>query len=1829
MRGVRRPPRSAGRAKTSQADPSLAQIREFFHLPVEEASEQLGVNKSKLKRLCRENGVSRWPQRKLQSLVALRQHIQNDDRLLPHDRQAVLSRLELQWAAVLADPDKPLEREFEDMRKNLYKVRYQKRKQQRLSSGSGLWVGDEGEVDEGEEGDPDDEGGDHDEDEDDDEDQEAAAADVLPERTRLEGSRSEAEAAASPRRRRRFDPSSDLATKDEAEDVAGTAAGGTAPSPSALRRRRPHGLPQPQAQRRRRVGLLASSQRAQRRRRRAQWSTSSSSSSSSASPSVGDSSDGGTQQGAVEEGGIAAGGPHGGGSEHGSRSSSRRRRSSGGGAPGGGQHSSAAGGSSRLRSEVHASPQRAQQQQQLLLRLASSGSAQGAVGGAPPEGDAAATGGLGPTEEPRRISLFGSGLSVQSGPDRSAVGPLQRMRLKLRAPTLSSAPRDSQSSPPTPRQQQQLPLLPKQEMLDLPPMPPPQMQLIGQQSPTAPQPQLSPPQRRRVEQQVLGGGGLPLPRSRSLPQSRRTLESQQPQRQPHTLLRNQDVEVRRQQGGSGSGGQSWPLRMEEQPQQGQFWQQQQQQLAEQSSLERLQQPQLQTVQPPPPRPWSQSVSNVQEAQLSGPQLGPSGSASAMPYGGASQQRLYEQSQPTLQQPQTLYDDWRLQTSLQPLHERALQGHHRPEELSPARQRPQGLAGHEGRVVSGEGGGGADFRNAAQGDSGSGGGDDEAARWPSGLLAHDAGGGGGSGGGSGAMYLGPQQGGPGLEPPSSLREGGSRGLPASGASPPGAAAAAPALSTGHPQAPMPLPPRSSLQQPQQEFLGAPPPGAPMPPTQATRQLPPPQFFLPPPHMQWRSAHPLQLPAQPQPRPPRMAPDRLSPGPAGRPGAMGHLLARHSFPPLAAPAALTPADSRPAAAASLTPFAADAATHAAEPDPSTARSTSDAAAPTAATSSLYDQSLSSAPVSASMVPTPAATAAATASFSTQMGPPSALSIAVESRRQLALSQRLQQQQQQQQQQALAAHAHAQQLQLQQQQQQQAQAQAQQQLFQQQQAVHAQRQMQAQRLATQSPQRPLSPQQAQAQAQTQLMLLERRRRLAELRGMESTAAPMGPAATAAGGGATATPGSLAGSVMGSPLSMSAPTQLYYHPSGLGYPYAPHNERPMYPSAASLERSNSGSERERSTWAEGQRSGATAGAGTGTAAAPGSLGSIGIEGGPSGVGGGGGGGGAPAPGGAAAQPQWHQQPQLQLPPPMHYQQQQHHQQQQPAQHYQQPLSQRERALLALHSVEPLRAPGPGLPPDPTPHQHFQPPQQSLLRGAEVMAPGPPPPSMASQHAAFPGVVARRGSADPRDSPAAGGSVGVPTIEPSAAATAAAIGHEYRTRTVSHSAGSGGAAMLSLPSEHIAPTPMAAGAGGGGAEAAFDVISSATARREDIDSAIGSRSVAQLGSAPATTPVRGGIVSAAETLESQLSPGGGGGAGGSGAALSERQSQCQAGISLPAHPDHLGTETGHIAAAGGEAEAANETPAVAAAGAAASSIGGHDGGGGRGSAPTAANLHPSSPLHPMGLSATSQVLHLPPPAPQMPVMPSVTDAPPLPPPPPMPPFGGPSGSPLALKLLYDTWSGSPMDSSGRLGAPRVRSAPSGLLQSAGAPGGALGAGPGPSDRQLGVAGQLPSWGGAGSAGISGDDLPTHGSFGDMLAVFGDAQVQEEEAGGVVVLGDVASVGPGHRDVVAVAAFTAAAAVAMLGSQQQQHHSPQGWQRDPGYGGAAAAAASPAAAAAAATTITVALGATWPPQARPRQQQQPRVLFGGRSVAVRPKTFSGLGPSSRAPACFG
>jgi len=48
--------------------PTMKEVAACFHLPIEVAAKQLGVGQTWLKLLCRSNGVSRWPFRKIQSL---------------------------------------------------------------------------------------------------------------------------------------------------------------------------------------------------------------------------------------------------------------------------------------------------------------------------------------------------------------------------------------------------------------------------------------------------------------------------------------------------------------------------------------------------------------------------------------------------------------------------------------------------------------------------------------------------------------------------------------------------------------------------------------------------------------------------------------------------------------------------------------------------------------------------------------------------------------------------------------------------------------------------------------------------------------------------------------------------------------------------------------------------------------------------------------------------------------------------------------------------------------------------------------------------------------------------------------------------------------------------------------------------------------------------------------------------------------------------------------------------------------------------------------------------------------------------------------------------------------------------------------------------------------------------------------------------------------------------------------------------------------------------------------------------------------------------------
>ena len=71
-------------AEVCVALPSCAQV---YHLPSKEASDALGISLSRLKRICRENQVLRWPHRKLTSLMNLRETITNDVHMKPPEKE--------------------------------------------------------------------------------------------------------------------------------------------------------------------------------------------------------------------------------------------------------------------------------------------------------------------------------------------------------------------------------------------------------------------------------------------------------------------------------------------------------------------------------------------------------------------------------------------------------------------------------------------------------------------------------------------------------------------------------------------------------------------------------------------------------------------------------------------------------------------------------------------------------------------------------------------------------------------------------------------------------------------------------------------------------------------------------------------------------------------------------------------------------------------------------------------------------------------------------------------------------------------------------------------------------------------------------------------------------------------------------------------------------------------------------------------------------------------------------------------------------------------------------------------------------------------------------------------------------------------------------------------------------------------------------------------------------------------------------------------------------------------------------------------------------------
>ena len=87
---------------------SYEELQEYFHKPINEVSQELGICATLLKKLCRKNGIKRWPHRKIKSLDTLIDNFEEIIRTRPDDWEAIqsdITKLKQKREFLLANPN--------------------------------------------------------------------------------------------------------------------------------------------------------------------------------------------------------------------------------------------------------------------------------------------------------------------------------------------------------------------------------------------------------------------------------------------------------------------------------------------------------------------------------------------------------------------------------------------------------------------------------------------------------------------------------------------------------------------------------------------------------------------------------------------------------------------------------------------------------------------------------------------------------------------------------------------------------------------------------------------------------------------------------------------------------------------------------------------------------------------------------------------------------------------------------------------------------------------------------------------------------------------------------------------------------------------------------------------------------------------------------------------------------------------------------------------------------------------------------------------------------------------------------------------------------------------------------------------------------------------------------------------------------------------------------------------------------------------------------------------------------------------------------------------
>lgn len=113
---------------------SMTELSQYFNMPISQASKELKVGLTVLKRRCREFGIPRWPHRKMKSLQSLILNIQDlaKDDGANHTNRVLnaVKLLEEQKKAVEEKPETELAERTKRLRQACFKASYKKRRKQ-------------------------------------------------------------------------------------------------------------------------------------------------------------------------------------------------------------------------------------------------------------------------------------------------------------------------------------------------------------------------------------------------------------------------------------------------------------------------------------------------------------------------------------------------------------------------------------------------------------------------------------------------------------------------------------------------------------------------------------------------------------------------------------------------------------------------------------------------------------------------------------------------------------------------------------------------------------------------------------------------------------------------------------------------------------------------------------------------------------------------------------------------------------------------------------------------------------------------------------------------------------------------------------------------------------------------------------------------------------------------------------------------------------------------------------------------------------------------------------------------------------------------------------------------------------------------------------------------------------------------------------------------------------------------------------------------------------------------------------------------------------------